>query len=75
MIRCNLSRILGERRLKISDVSSDTGINRGTLTRLYYDEAERVELVVLDKLCEYLNVELDELLERVNGSAVPETKG
>ena len=65
MIRCHFARLLGERKLKISDVARDTGINRGTLTRLYYETAEAVELDVLDKLCEYLGVDLPELLERV----------
>lgn len=51
MIKCHLSRVLGERRLKISEVSRDTGINRGTLTRLYHETAERLELDVLDGLC------------------------
>ena len=64
MIRCHFARLLGERKLKISDVARDTGINRGTLTRLYYETAERVELDVLDKLCEYLGVDLPELIER-----------
>lgn len=68
MIRCHFARLLGERKLKISDVARDTGINRGTLTRLYYETAERVELDVLDKLCEYLGVDLPELLERVVGA-------
>lgn len=65
MIRCHFARLLGERKLKISDVARDTGINRGTLTRLYYETAERVELDVLEKLCEYFAVDLPELLERV----------
>jgi putative transcriptional regulator len=65
MIRCHLSRLLGERKLKISDVARDTGINRGTLTRLYHETAERIELDVLDKLCEYLRVSVPDLLERV----------
>jgi putative transcriptional regulator len=65
MIRCHLSRLLGERKLKISDVARDTGINRGTLTRLYHETAERIELEVLDKLCEYLRVSVSDLLERV----------
>jgi putative transcriptional regulator len=65
MIRCHFARLLGERKLKISDVARDTGINRGTLTRLYYETAERVELDVLDKLCEYLGVDLPKLLERI----------
>ena len=63
MIKCHLSRLLGERRLKISDVARDTGLNRGTLTRLYHETAERIELDVLDKLCIYLNCSLTDLLE------------
>lgn len=63
MIKCHLSRLLGERRLKISDVARDTGLNRGTLTRLYHESAERIELEVLDKLCVYLNCPLSDLLE------------
>jgi putative transcriptional regulator len=65
MIKCHLSRLLGERRLKISDVARDTGINRGTLTRLYHETAERVDIDALDKLCVYLNCTLQELLEYV----------
>lgn len=65
MIKCNLSRLLGERRLKISDVSRDTGINRGTITRLYHETAERIEFEVLDVLCGYLGCSLAELLEYV----------
>lgn len=64
MIRCHFARLLGERKLKISDVARDTGINRGTLTRLYYETTERVELEVLDQLCGYFGIDLPELLER-----------
>jgi putative transcriptional regulator len=64
MIRCQFARLLGERKLKISDVARDTGLNRGTLTRLYYETAERIELDVLDKLCDYFAIDLPELLER-----------
>ena len=65
MIKCHLSRMLGERKLKISDVVRDTGLNRGTLTRLYHETAERVELESLDRLCLYLGCSLDQLLEHV----------
>ncbi len=66
MIRCHFARLMGERKLKISDVARDTGINRGTLTRLYYETAERIELEVLDQLCNYFGVELVDLLELVS---------
>lgn len=41
MIKCHLSRLMGERKLKISDVARETGINRGTITRLYHETAVR----------------------------------
>lgn len=68
MIRCYFARLLGERKLKISDVALETGINRGTLTRLYYETAERVDLDVLDKLCEYFKIDLVELIDRIPDS-------
>lgn len=63
MIKCYLSKILGEKRLKISDVTRDTGINRGTLTRMYHEKAQRIELDVVNSLCEYLDCGVADLFE------------
>jgi putative transcriptional regulator len=63
MVKIHLSRLMGERKLKISDVARDTGLNRGTITRLYHETAERVELEVIDKLCRYLDCTIADLLE------------
>ncbi|MBL4796279.1 MAG: helix-turn-helix transcriptional regulator [Oleispira sp.] len=63
MIKCHLSRIMGEKKLKISDVARDTGINRGTITRLYQETAVRVDFDVLEQLCVYLGCGIWELLE------------
>ncbi|WP_394243827.1 helix-turn-helix domain-containing protein [Vibrio astriarenae] len=65
MLKCHLSKIMGERKLKISDVSRDTGINRGTITRLYNETATRVELEVIDTLCSYFDITVAELFERI----------
>tara|TARA_R110000744_G_scaffold156366_4_gene271960 strand:- start:2499 stop:2672 length:174 start_codon:yes stop_codon:yes gene_type:complete len=54
---------MGEQKLKISDVSRDTGINRGTITRLYQETAIRVDFDVLEKLCVYLKCDIGELLK------------
>lgn len=62
-MRVYLARMLGEHKKKISDVSRDTGINRGTLTRMYYETIERVDLDVLDSLCDYFNCSVQDLLE------------
>ena len=65
MIKCHLSRLMGERRLKISDVARDTQINRGTLTRMFHETAERVDLDAVSRLCAYLNCRIQDLLEFV----------
>ncbi len=59
---------MGEKRLKISDISRDTGINRGTITRLYNETATRVDLEVIEQLCDYLDITVGELFEIQKGS-------
>ncbi len=70
MIKCHLSRLLGERKLKITDLARDTGINRGTITRLYHETASRVELEVVDELCRYFGCQVGELFEHIEEPSV-----
>lgn len=65
MIRCNLSRIMGERKMKISTVARETQIHRNMITLLYQEKAARVELEIIDKLCRYFRCSVGELLEYV----------
>lgn len=58
MIKCHLSRILGERKLKVAEIARDTEINRNTLHRLYNETATRVDLEVIEKLCRHLDIEV-----------------
>jgi putative transcriptional regulator len=62
-VRSMLSVRLGERRMKITELARETGISRGTLTRLYHDEADRVDLDVLSRLCAKLGCSIGDLLE------------
>lgn len=57
---------MGERKLKIADVARETDINRGTLTRLYYEKAERVDLDVMETLCRFLECDIGDLMEIVD---------
>lgn len=65
MIKCHLSRLMGERKLKISDVARVTGLHRNTITLLYQETATRVDLEAIDKLCELFGVSVDVLFEHV----------
>lgn len=66
MIKCHLSRLMGERKLKISDVARDTGLHRNTVTLLYQETATRVDLDAIDVLCQYFKVPVGELFEHID---------
>jgi len=63
MIRCHLSRMMGERKMKISDVARATGLHRNSITLLYQETANRIDLEVVDKLCALFNCGVSDLLE------------
>jgi putative transcriptional regulator len=66
VIRCHLARLMGEKKLKIVDVARETGLNRNTVTLLYKETAQRIDLEAIDKLCELFDCEVGELLERIS---------
>ncbi len=63
MIKCNLSRMMGERKLKVADVARDTGLSRATITLLYNETAARVDLEAVEKLCLYFDCQVGDLFE------------
>ncbi|MGM0915431.1 MAG: helix-turn-helix domain-containing protein [Pseudomonadota bacterium] len=65
MIRCHLARLMGERKMKIVDVARETGLNRNTVTLLYKETAQRIDLEALEKLCQLFQCEVGDLLEYV----------
>ena len=63
MIKCHLSRLMGERKVRVADVAEATGLHRNMLTLLYRETAVRVELEAIEKLCRYFEVAVGELFE------------
>lgn len=63
MIKCHLSRLMGERKLKIADVARAIDVHRNTITLLYDENATRVDLDTLNKLCIFFNCNVDDLLQ------------
>jgi putative transcriptional regulator len=64
VIRCHLARLMGEKKLKIVDVARETGLNRNTVTLLYKETAQRIDLEAIDKLCDLFECEVGDLLEK-----------
>jgi putative transcriptional regulator len=65
MLRCHLSRLMGERKMKIVDVARATGLHRNTVTLLYQERATRIEIEAIEKLCALFRCEVGELFEYV----------
>ncbi|HRQ56391.1 MAG TPA: helix-turn-helix transcriptional regulator [Azoarcus taiwanensis] len=70
MVRCHLSRLMGERKMKIADVARETGLHRNTVTLLYQETANRVDLETIDRLCDLFECSVADLFEHV-----PDTDG
>lgn len=65
MIRIHLSKLLGERRWTQAYLAQITGIRPGTISDMYNEVSERLNVEHLDRICEALDCELSELVEYV----------
>jgi len=54
---------MGEKKVKIADVSRAIDVHRNTIGLLYYETAKRIDLDVLERLCKYFNCGVGDLLE------------
>ena len=65
MVRCHLSRFMGERKMKIVDVAREAGLHRNTVTLLYNETANRVEVDTMNRLCKFFGCAVGDLFEYV----------
>lgn len=63
MINNKFSVLLGERLIKITEVSDRTGVSRTTLTNLYYKRSKSISFDVLNKLCEFFDCSIEDIIE------------
>jgi putative transcriptional regulator len=65
MIKIHLSRILGEKRWTQADLARKTGIRPNTISEIYNELVERINIDHLDIICEVLDCDISEILEYV----------
>ncbi|MFA7658414.1 MAG: helix-turn-helix transcriptional regulator [Candidatus Gastranaerophilaceae bacterium] len=63
MLKNNLSKIMGEQRIKIYELEKLSGISRSTITRLYYGKTHTISFNTLEGLCKALNCKTSDILE------------
>ena len=65
MIKVHLSRILGEKRITQAELSRQTGIRPSTISDIYNEMSERLNVEHLDRICEYLDCNINDLIEYI----------
>ena len=63
MIKNRLSTILGEQRMRVSELSHLTGISQNALNKLYHNETNGIDFDTLNRLCNVLQRNSQEIFE------------
>ena len=64
-IHCRLSTLLGERRIKMAELSRMTGVSKTTINAMYHDRVRKIDYGVLERICSALDCGLSDILEYV----------
>lgn len=67
MIHIRLSRLLGERKMTQKQLAELTKTQPNTISVMYREKIDRVDLIVLDRICTALNCRPGDLLEWAPG--------
>lgn len=55
--------MMGELKLRVADVARETGLSRATVTLLYKETAQKVDLYTIEKNCLSFGCGIGDLLE------------
>ena len=65
MIKLNLSSLLGKYKMNQITLSKITGIRPATISKMYYEQAKRIEIEQINKICKAFNCEVSDLFEYI----------
>lgn len=74
MIKNHLSKLMGEKRYSIIEVSKLTGMSTSTISNLYNEKVKRLDFDTLEKLCKLFNCNVQDLIEYIPDPEEPEIK-
>lgn len=66
MIKLKVGKILDARHMTTEEFANGAGINIATARKYRRDTIDRYDKDILEKVCAFLNIDIDEVLERVN---------
>ena len=65
MLKNHLSKLMGEKRYSIVEVSRRTGLTTSTISNLYNDKVKKLDFDTLEKLCKLFNCQPNDLFEYI----------
>ncbi len=65
MIKNNLSRLMGEKRMKTGELQRISGLSKGTIIQIYYNRTTQISFDTLNKLCYALECTAHDIFEYV----------
>jgi putative transcriptional regulator len=64
-IRVRLKDLLEKRGMAQTELQARSGLGYSTINALYHEKTERIEFATLETLCEVLECDVGDLLQRV----------
>jgi len=65
MINNKLSEILGRKRIRMSELQRITGLSQTAVINLYYNKTKSVSFDTINKICNALECDTQELFEHI----------
>ncbi len=65
MIKIKLSDLLGKHKMTQKALADITHIRPATISKMYYEETKRVDILQLNNICSAFNCEISDLLEYI----------
>jgi len=65
MINNKLSEILGRKRIRMSELQKMTGLSQTAIINLYYSKTKSVSFDTMNKICNALECNTQELFEHI----------
>lgn len=69
MIHIHLGRLLGERKMKMSELAMLADISKNALSDLYHEKTDSIRFETLEKICKVLQCSVGELIEYIPDKA------
>lgn len=63
MINIKLSKLLGDRRITQKELAEMTDTRPNTINALFHEKIDRIDLIVLDRICRALDVLPGDILD------------